>query len=194
MRDASHADVERLERELRDLKARLTEARRALPDEPVANHTLRLAPSGAPATLLDLFAGRDELILVHNMGRGCRWCTLWADGLSGMYTHLSSRATVVLTTPDEPAAAGAFAASRGWTFPIASFAGTSFAKDMGMASERGVMPGVSALWKDAAGAIWRTHGVRHFGPGDEFCPVYPIFDLLKNGPGSWEPRYSYGPA
>ena len=38
--------------------------------------------------LSSLFGEKDELILVHNMGRGCPYCTMWADGFNGVLPHL----------------------------------------------------------------------------------------------------------
>ena len=31
-------------------------------------------------SLMDLFGEKDKLLLIHNMGQGCLYCTLWADG------------------------------------------------------------------------------------------------------------------
>jgi predicted dithiol-disulfide oxidoreductase (DUF899 family) len=39
-------------------------------------------------SLLDMFGGKDRLLLIHNMGQGCRYCTLWADGFNGFLPHL----------------------------------------------------------------------------------------------------------
>lgn len=52
------------------------------------------------------------------------------------------------------------------------------------------MPGVSALRRNADGTIVRT-GTRQFGPGDDFCAIFPMFDLLQDGVGDWQPKYHY---
>jgi hypothetical protein len=44
-------------------------------------------------------------------------------------------------------------------------------------------PGVSALRKTEGGAIERT-GRTRFGPGDDFCALWPLFDLLEGGAGN----------
>lgn len=183
-------EIARLEQELRDVKKRLTDAIRNAPPQPVKSYTLRNAGSGSPVTLAELFGASNELIVVHNMGRTCPYCTLWADGFASMYKHVANRCAFVLTTPDEPAVAAAFASARGWTYPVVSHAGTTFAADMGYSSKPGSFePGISAFFRDGA-AIVRT-GTRRFGPGDDFCAVWPMFDLLKNGLGGWEPKYHY---
>jgi hypothetical protein len=37
------------------------------------------------------------------------------------------------------------------------------------------------------GRIVRT-GRAAFGPGDDYCAVWPLFDLLEGGVGKWEPK------
>jgi hypothetical protein len=43
-----------------------------------------------------------DLILVHNMGQSCRYCTMWADGFNGIHPHLANRAAFALVWPDLP--------------------------------------------------------------------------------------------
>ncbi len=186
-----HPDIIRLERELRDAKKRLTQALRALPPETIPDMPLRHVPSGSTVRLSELFGTRDELLLVHNMGKRCPYCTLWADGFASMYRHLSDRCAFVLSTPDEPAVASAFASARGWTFPIVSFAGTDFARRLGFEGDTestygAYQPGVSAFARTPAGIV-RT-GTRRFGPGDDFCALWPMFDLLRDGENGWRPK------
>ncbi|MBL8878611.1 MAG: DUF899 family protein [Phycisphaerales bacterium] len=183
-------EIARLEQEVVVAKKKLTDAIRAAQAQPVKQYTLRHAGSSAGVTLTELFGGSNELLVVHNMGRACPYCTLWADGFSSMYKHLANRCAFVLTTPDEPAVAAAFAGARGWTFPVISHAGTTFAADMGFHSKPGSFePGISAFYRDG-NEIVRT-GSRRFGPGDDFCALWPMLDLLRNGVGAWEPKYHY---
>lgn len=194
---ASNAEIDRLTREVEEAQAKLAAALKAQRSQPgwgqgVGDYTFRAAASGAAVKLSELFGEKRDLIIVHNMGRSCVYCTLWADGFSGLYHHLANRAAFVLSTPDEPAVAAAFASSRRWAFPVVSIAGTSFARDMGFESAKGgVIPGISAIHKSADGKIVRTARSRQLGPGDPFCPVWPLLDLLKDGPNGWEPKYHY---
>ncbi len=184
-------EIARLEQEVLDAKKRLTDALRKQPPQPVSEYTLRYAGSGAPVRLTDLFGSSSDLLVVHNMGKKCVYCTLWADGFSNVYKHIANRCPFVLTTPDDPTVAGAFAGSRGWTFPVLSHAGTTFAADLGFNPAEGDFhPGVSALFKESSGKVVRT-GSRPFGPGDDFCSVWPLLDLLKNGSAEWAPKYHY---
>ena len=139
--------------------------------------------------LSELFGDKDTLFVIHNMGTTCRYCTLWADGFNGVLPHLQSRAAFVVSSPDEPARQQQFANSRGWKFPMVSHQGTSFAGDMGYASERGFAPGIS-VFRKAGGRILRVSDTR-MGPYDDFCSVYHFFDLIPGGAGDWAPQFKY---
>jgi predicted dithiol-disulfide oxidoreductase (DUF899 family) len=187
--DALSTEISRLEQEVMDAKERLTAAKRKLPPEPVADYTLR-NPDGSEVRLSELFGDKQDLILIHNMGKGCNYCTLWADGFNSSVTHLENRAAFVLTSPNDPATLREFAASRGWKFKTASVKESSIVKDMGFLTDKGYWPGVSTFRKHENGSITRV-GKAIFGPGDDFCAVWPFFDLLEGGAGDWEPKLSY---
>lgn len=183
-------EVAQLEKQIGELKSQLSEARRRVPPEDVADAPL-LNPDGSPTTLSALFGPHMDLLLVHNMGRKCVYCTLWADGFSSLTPHLTSRAAFVLCSPDEPAVLRDFAASRRWAFSTVSAHNSTFIRDMGFEPEPGKhWPGVSAFRKLPDGRIQRT-GKAPFGPGDDFCAAWPFFDLLDRGSAGWEPKYSY---
>lgn len=181
--------VDELEYQLQDIKRRLAELRRQRPAEEVGDYTLKDA-GGRAVALSSLFGDKGELILVHNMGRDCPYCTMWADGFTGLVPHLSSRAAFAVTSPDPPAAQEEFRRARGWDFPLYSTEGTTFVSDMGFDGEEGLMPGVSVFSKDEGGQIYRV-GRAEFGPGDNFCAVWHFFELLPRGVDGWEPRLSY---
>lgn len=146
--------------------------------------------SGA-ITLAELFGDKQDLIIIHNMGRSCVYCTMWADGLIGLASHLSDRASFALSSPDSPQTQHDFAKSRNWPFQLVSVPAAGFAYEMGFEVNPGEFaPGASAFHKDAKGKITRT-GAAVFGPGDDFCALWPLFDLLKGGPGKWAPKYNY---
>jgi predicted dithiol-disulfide oxidoreductase (DUF899 family) len=183
-------EIADLESQIADLKKRLTEARRRAPAEQVADLPL-LRRDGTPTRLSDCFGGKPDLLVIHNMGRRCVYCTLWADGLIGSWPHLNDRAGFVLVSEDEPAVLDAFATSREWPFPVASMHGTDFANALGVGYDGSHQkPGVSAFERRADGSIVRT-GYAPFGPGDDFCAAWPLFDLLAGGASGWEPKYAY---
>ncbi len=178
-----------LEKQIFELRQKLTEARRHASPEVISTKYTFQTADGA-ATLAELFKDKADLIVIHNMGKSCPYCTLWADGFNGEQGHLRNRAAFVLVSPDEVATQQAFAQSRGWSYPVASAAGATFTKDMGFEHNGSPMPGVSAFHKSADGSITRT-GKANFGPGDEFCAVWHLFDLLKDGADGWSPKYEY---
>ncbi len=179
-------EIEDLERRIEALKAERSEARRRRGPEPIED--MEVDTGEGTRRLSDLFGEHDELLLVHNMGRTCAYCTLWADGLSGLLPHLTRRSAVALLTPDPPDVQRAFAASRGWPFVMASDPTRAVARALGFATDEGFsLPGVSALRRTADGSLVRT-GRAEFGPGDDYCAVWPLFDLLEGGVGDWAPR------
>ena len=105
-----------------------------------------LARNGSPARLSDYFGGKTDLLVIHNMGRRCPYCTLWADGFVGFWPHLQDRTAFVLVSEDEPKVLDEFARSRGWPFPVASMHGTDFAQTLGVGTEPGhTNPGASGF-------------------------------------------------
>ena len=53
-----------------------------------------------------------------------------------------------------------------------------------------VWPGVSTFHRSADSSIIRI-ATANFGPGDNFCAIWHIFDMLKDGAAGWEPKYTY---
>ncbi|MEX0876185.1 MAG: hypothetical protein WD114_01890, partial [Phycisphaerales bacterium] len=62
------------------------------------------------------------------------------------------------------------------------------ALETGMDAKGNPHPGGSAFHKTSDGSIVRT-GHMPFGPGDDFCAVWPMLDLIKDGKGEWEPAH-----
>lgn len=182
-------EIVELEKEIQNLKERLATLRREAPPEEVADYTL-YDGEGRETRLSELFGEHRDLILIHNMGKACTYCTMWADGLNGVLPHLENRAAVVLVSPDSPEVQQDFARGRDWDFRIYSAAGTRFIEDMGFRDDDGWLPGVSTFRKTEDGRLQRVANTE-FGPGDDFCSVWPLFDLLADGADGWRPRYSY---
>lgn len=172
------------------LQEELSQLRRSMPAQPVADYELQ-GPDG-PVALSSLLADKPDLLVIHNMGRGCAYCTLWADGFNGVVDHLRDRAGFVLVSPDPVDVQASFAAERGWTMPMLSDATGAFTRDMGFVGEgNDYWPGVSAFRRLDDGSIVRT-GLDVFGPGDVYNAPWHLFDLLEGGVGAWGPRFTYG--
>ncbi len=146
-----------------------------------------------PASLSSFFGDKSELILIHNMGKGCVYCTLWGDGLVGFTQHLEDGAALVMVNSDSPETQKAFATERGWTFKMASAANNSFIRDMGFYNEKSKSnnPGVSIFTKTSDGTIYRKSSAS-FGPGDIFCSIWSFFGMLPSERcENWTPKFKY---
>lgn len=170
------------------VREKMRAAQAAAEPQPVEDYAL--ATSEGTVRLSELFGAKHDLIAIHNMGASCRYCTLWADGFNGIYAHLADRAAFVVATPDPPAGQRKFAESRGWRFPMVSHQGTSFAADMGYRSEKGGwLPGISVFRRDGKRVLRVADTPLH--PGDDYCALWHMFDMLPGGPGDWEPKFKY---
>src|SRR5215469_16844687 len=126
-------------REIGTLRERMRVLQAEIEPEEVADYTF--VGADGPVRLSQLFGDKDTLFVIHNMGKTCPNCTMWADGFNGVLPHLENRAAFVVTSPDEPAIQAAFAGSRGWRFRMVSHQGTDFAADMGYRGDQGWRPG-----------------------------------------------------
>jgi len=185
-------DIEALQKEIREKQKELINLRNQVPLEAVQDYYFK-NKNGESINLDSLFQGGNELLVIHNMGESCRYCTMWADGLRGYSEIISDRMPWVLTSPDSHEDLKEFAESRNWNFNYLSFKGSSFAKDLGFETEKdgktSYMPGVSALIKKD-GKIYRA-SKDYFGPGDLYNPAWHFYDLFPKGANNWQPKYSY---
>lgn len=178
-------EIDALSAQISELKARRAELLKTRAPEPISNYTFQTG--SGEVSLADLFGDRETLLIIHNMGPSCPYCTLWADGLNGSVRALESASAFVVVNHESPDAQRSFADSRGWKFRMASAARNSFSQDMGFKQEDGLWPGVSAFKRDLDGNIVRT-GRAFFGPGDDFCPTWPMLELLGMGDDDWAPE------
>lgn len=154
-----------------------------------------LAGWDGPVRLSQLFGDKQDLFVIHNMGTGCSYCTMWADGFNGVYDHLADRAAFVVSSPDPTRTQKQFAKSRGWRFPMVSHEGGAFARDMGYgrpkANGEGMSwaPGVSVFQK-RGDTIVRVSDTE-LGPHDDFCSVWHFLDMLPKGADGWSPKFRY---
>ncbi|MGE0000916.1 MAG: DUF899 family protein [Fimbriimonadaceae bacterium] len=177
-------------KKIMELKQELAKAREAEPLVPIQDYELLTAQG--PKPLSSFFGEHDDMILIHNMGKACSYCTLWADGLNAYLPHLSRRAAVLFVSPDDPATMAETAKFRGWNFTMATDATHEMTDELGFWVEGGADPGVSALVRKGDGVMHKNS--TYFGPGDDFCAVWPLLELLDGGAEGWEPREANEPA
>ncbi len=185
----SAGSKEKIEAKLRKLEEDITASRKKMVKllakagaRDVEDYELK-DTSGNSVKLSEMFGDKDSLILIHNMGRSCSYCTLWADGFSGVSYFIEKKAAFALTSPDEPQVQKEFAESRGWKLKTYSTAGSTFTKDMGYQDDKGYYwPGVSVFYKESDGKIKRV-AKDFFGPGDFYSSPFHLFDLLPKVKG-----------
>ena len=174
--------------QIASIRADMRELQATIKPQEVEDYSFA-TPNGE-VRLSSLFGDKDDLIVIHNMGRSCPYCTLWADGFNGIHKHLEDRAAFVVISPDPPSVQQEFAEGRGWGFRMVSHRGSRFASDMGFGSEaEGWKPGIS-VFQRKDGRMLRVSD-SNLGPGDDFCALWHIFDLLPGGAKGWQPKYHY---
>ena len=177
--------IKELEKQMYDLSQELIAEREKAVPQPVENFHFETAEG--PVSLSSLFGDKKELIVIHNMGKTCNYCSLWAETLQSTIPFVETRAAYVLVNPNSPAEQKEFAASRGWKFPMVTDATGEFTKAMGYLTDDGHWgPGCSAFVRNDDGSISRT-GTTEFGPGDAFAPIWHFWSLLPGHYESWEP-------
>lgn len=142
-----------------------------------------------PTTLGALFAGQEKLLVIHNMGQGCRYCTVWADGINAFLPHLETAMAVVLVSRDEPTLQRRMANERGWRFRMASHGGGEYIREQNVDDRYENAPGVACYQRDGE-RILRL-GASSFGPGDQFCALWPLLSLAGLGTEDWTPQFHY---
>ena len=181
----SQERIEAIERQIGELTSELAALRKASEGEAIRNY--EFDTGAGKTTLLDLFADKDRLLVIHNMGQGCRYCTLWADGFNGLLPHLESALSVVLVSKDPPDVQRTFANSRGWRFRLASHGGGDYIREQGVYGEAENYPG-AVVYERTNGEILRKNACS-FGPGDLYCALWPLLGLA--GLEEFTPQYSY---
>ena len=149
----------------------------------------RFASESGEVSLLELFAGRDTLLAIHNMGQGCRYCTVWADGFNGFVPHLENAMSVVLLSKDPPELQRRFANERGWRFRLASHGGGAYIREQTVVDGQDNYPG-AVVYKRDGDKVLRFNACV-FGPGDLYCSLWSLLALAGMGAQDWTPQYSY---
>lgn len=181
------SEIQKLETQIMELGQKLAGLRKESKLLPVKNYSFQTLEG--KASLLELFAGKEFLFAIHNMGQGCRYCTTWADGFNGFIGHLESQFSVVLLSKDEPELQRRFANSRGWRFRLASHGGGEYLKEQSVNSDGSNAPGI-VVYQRKGNEIYRKNA-SPFGPGDQFCSLWPLLSLAGFDASSFTPQYNY---
>ena len=194
MNSELNQQIEELEKQHFELTEKLVKLKRARTNnEVVQDHHLQNW-NGSTTKLSEMFGEKTDLILIHNMGIGCSYCTLWADGLNGFAKPLADRSAFAVVSPDSIETQRKIAESRGWTFNMYSSKGCDFTAAMGFSVEKDgktyYHPGFSTFRRHEDGSITRV-AFDYFGPGDMYCAPWHMFELLHGGVDGWDPKMNY---
>ncbi len=176
----------------------LAARRRRLPMVPFDNDRYVFDSSSGPVTLLDLFAGRDQLVVYQFMDNGpddyCPGCTYFTKNIGdlGLLADCGVSWSNVSNMP--LAQIEAYKARMGWTVPFVSSRNTTFADDCGAAG--GFM---LTVFLRQGKDVYRTYCTTARGV-DRLVFVNSILDLTPFGrqedwedsPPGWPQHPTYG--
>lgn len=192
------------EKELTRLRDRIAHERRALPWVRISKTYVFETPEGR-RTLVDLFDGRQQLLVQHFMlgpgwEQGCPSCSFMADHSDGMNIHLAHRDVTLVAVSRAPLdEIERFRRRMGWQFKWVSSHGGDFNYDFGVSFTpeevaRGEInynfgrwpfayeewPGVSVFFKNDANEVFHTYST--YGRGVEvMMGTYNLLDLTPKG-------------
>lgn len=182
----SQSEISALEMQIYELSCKLATLRRDVPGDEVPDYSFQTLDG--EVQLSQLFAGKSQLLAIHNMGQGCRYCTLWGDGISPFLPHLESEISVVMLSKDDPAMQRRFANSRGWRFRMASHASSNYLQEQSCGPPGNHPGAVSYEMRD--GLIFRKNACQ-FGPGDLYCSFWHLLGLFGLSAEDWTAQYNY---
>ena len=180
-------EIRDIEQKIRTLMEKLALLQQTNRGDKVKNYSFSTLEG--ETNLLELFGKNDKLLLIHNMGQGCRYCTLWADGLNGFIPHLESTLSMVLVSKDAPTNQRKFANSRGWRFRLASHGGGEYIQEQSVMKDSNNMPGAVVYERDGDKIYRKNHCV--FGPGDIYCSMWGLLGLAGMNESDWTPQFAY---
>ena len=191
------------EKEFTRQRDQLSAERRALPWGRVEKAYVFDGPDGQ-ASLIDLFAGRSQLIVYHFMlgpdwEQGCPSCSFLADHIDGAVVHLAQRDVTLLAVSRAPLPQiESFKRRMGWRFRWVSSYGNDFNRDYhvsftpeelakgkvdynyDMVEGHDELPGASVFYKDASGTVFHTYSAYARGL-DVLIGAYNYLDLVPKG-------------
>lgn len=183
MTTAEEKKLRKLYEKQEALERQATELKRKIGAMAVTDYAL-VGPGGKKVKLSQAFGKHEFMVLVHNMGKSCPYCTLWADSFNSIWRHveqgvpgMKANAAFVVVSPDDQVTQQKFARSRKWAFRMLSAKGTKLFGDLGFADEKGnPWPGVSILRRKGR-KITRV-AKDFFGPGDRYNAIFSFFALM----------------
>ncbi len=183
------------EKEMTRQRDALNADRRRLPMVEIDKEYVFEGPDG-PATLLDLFEGRRQLIVGHFMfdpewEDGCPSCSAGADEVSdGLMKHLAVRdTTLAYVSRARLATIEDYKRRKGWTFPWYSSYGSDFNYDFHVTIDESVTP---LVYNFRTREEWVRAGKGHVVEGDQPYEMPGTSFFLRDGDRIFHTYSSYG--
>lgn len=187
------------EKEMTHARDRLNTARRNLPMVRVDQDYVFATPGGN-VRLLDLFAGRPQLLVYHFMwhwengqalDEPCKGCSGWADLLArGHFASLHQRNTsLAVITRGPQAKVEPFRLRMGWKFPMYSSFGTRFNHDFGVTIDSAVAP---PAYNYRSKEEHVQVGKGYFFESDEPFDLHGLSAFLRRGDEIFHTYSTYG--
>jgi predicted dithiol-disulfide oxidoreductase (DUF899 family) len=202
---AARKELLKKEKEFSRLRDEVTAARQALPWEQVETDYRFSGPDGEE-TLAQLFGDRSQLIVYHFMfepdwNDGCKSCSFITDHIEPSIVHIAHRdVSLVLVSRAPLGNLEAFRQRMKWNLKWVSSEGSNFNRDFQVSftpeeieqhevyynyregrtfpSTEG--PGISAFYKDEAGAVYHTYSSYQRGL-ENFIGAYTLLDIVPMG-------------
>lgn len=140
-------------------------------------------------SLSKLFGTRTKLLVIHNMGSECNYCTLWADGFNGILPHLEDAMAVVMVSGEPPEVQAALAKQRNWGFTMVSHKDLPYTGEQTTLGEWTDMPGATVYEKIGDKILLRNKCF--FEPNDIYCAMWPLLGLAGIQTKDWQPAFDY---
>ncbi len=173
----NNEQINALSQTIAENKKELTKLKLAQQPKKISDYQFK-NKENSNTNLTEMFGSHKYLVVIHNMGKSCSFCTMWANGFEGIYKHFADKAGFVMINHDDIDTQIAFAQKQGWTYPIYNAKDNSFNKDLGFITDKGgLWPGVSTFRKNTDNSV-ELLAQESFGPGDDFCSVWHFYDLL----------------
>ena len=190
------------EKELMRAHDALNARRRQLPMTEITHDYVFKSTAHNDLRLVDLFDGRDQLLLYHNMLTAdhiCPGCSLFSDNLMNHFEHLHARRTsFMMVARASVPRIEAVKARMGWTFPWVSCEGTTFHEDF-VTAQNNASFGLSVFIR-RDGRVFQTwftsgRGVENASNTFNLLDLTPWGrqEIWEKSPAGWpqEPNYSW---
>lgn len=185
-------------------KDALSAERRRLPMVRIEADYVFDGPDGE-VSLLDLFAGRRQLIVQHFMfhpdwENGCPSCTFSVNNIGTIAPLHDTDTTFVLIARAPLEKLLAYQERKGWDFPWYSSGRSTFNRDFGVTVEEDMeVPGMSVFLRDDENNVYQTYATGGRGV-EPLLVTYGFLDMTPYGrqqdwedsPAGWPQTPTYG--